>query len=453
MDGRRNSAREQQPAQSRSILRRKSQLGLFAALLCAGSMWFYVQRILIPYEKADAAAHQRPRGNLSDLYPRWLGTRELLLHHRNPYSPEITAEIQRGYYGRELDVSRPDDPKDQQGFAYPVYVIFLLGPFAGFSFHQVQFVFYWLLVVLTAASVLFWARALGWRLPPAGIAISLLLTLGSFPVVQGIKLEQLSLLVAGLLAGSAACVAAGYLSWAGALLALATIKPQLAWPMVIWLMVWAGSDWRARGRLVISFVSVMALLLGGAELVMPGWWRMFLVGLGQYHQYTHNRPVLEILAGPILGRRAVQILEVGAGLFCGIEVWKKRREPAGTPGFGHALAVVLAFTVLVVPMYAPYNQVLLLPAILWLVRERRRWTEGPVAAILIGAAAVLVFAWSWIATLTLSLACFVLSTAVAQNWWKLPFYSTFALPVLIFALVLFERSEKRVALRGQESAE
>ena len=80
-----------------------SRLGLLLALLFAGSMWFYVQRVLVPYQKADAAAHGRPRGNLSDLYPRWLGARELLLHHRDPYSPEVTREIQIGYYGRPLD--------------------------------------------------------------------------------------------------------------------------------------------------------------------------------------------------------------------------------------------------------------------------------------------------------------------------------------------------------------
>ncbi|HMK23336.1 MAG TPA: hypothetical protein VK466_13460, partial [Terriglobales bacterium] len=77
------------------------------AIACAASMWFYVDHILVPYQQADAVLHERPRGNLSDLYPRWLGTRELLLHHRNPYSPEITREIQEGYYGRPLDPNRP----------------------------------------------------------------------------------------------------------------------------------------------------------------------------------------------------------------------------------------------------------------------------------------------------------------------------------------------------------
>ena len=95
-----------------------------------------MDRILRAQQIADAAAHNRPRGNLSDLYPRWLGARELLRHGRNPYSAEITREIQQGYYGRPLDPARPDDPKDQQGFAYPAYVVFLLAPTVDLPFER-----------------------------------------------------------------------------------------------------------------------------------------------------------------------------------------------------------------------------------------------------------------------------------------------------------------------------
>src|SRR5207245_6893020 len=120
------------------------------------SMWFFVDRILVGYQIADSAVHDRPRGNLSDLYPRWLGARELLLRGRNPYSPEVTIEIQQGYYGRPLEASRPYDPKDQQGFVYPVYVVLLLAPLIGLPFHTVQIFFYWFLIGLTALSVPLW---------------------------------------------------------------------------------------------------------------------------------------------------------------------------------------------------------------------------------------------------------------------------------------------------------
>jgi hypothetical protein len=425
------------------ILRKSLQLEMWVALLCAGSMWFYVQRVLIPYEKADAAVHERPRGNLSDLYPRWLGARELLLHHRNPYGSDITTEIQKGYYGRELDSARPDDPKDRQGFAYPVYVVFLLAPLIGFPFHAVQAFFHGLLVVLTVVSVWLWLRVLRWELPLMGVAACIALTLGSFPAVQGIKLEQLSLLVAALLAASVACVTSGFLFLGGALLALATIKPQLAWPLVGWLLLWAVNDWRARRKLLLGFGLVMVLLLGGAEIMLPGWWRMFAQAIGQYHQYTQNQSVIEVMLNEVLGRTAggtmgrvgAQILAVMAGLACVPALWKLRGKRPDASGFRAATALMLALTVLVIPMFAPYNQVLLLPAIFLLVRERaafvsrsrtRRWAYA-IGAILVG--------WQWMASLGLTAIYLLVSRARALEGWQWPFFATFALPVWIFALI------------------
>ena len=430
------------------------QLGFFLILatLAAASMWFYVDHVLVAYQVADAAEHGRPRGNLSDLYPRWLGARELLLHGRNPYSQEITLETQKGYYGRLLDASRPDDPKDQQGFAYPAYVVFILAPLIKLSFHDVQIIFKWLLIGLTLGSVVIWLRALRWRLPPLAVAIAMLLTLGSVPAVQGIKLQQLSLLVAAFLAGAGACVAGGYLFSGGTILALATIKPQLAWPVIAWLLAWAVSDWKARRRLVIGFSVTMGALFIGAEIVLPGWWRMFLKALRQYRQYTHNESVLDQLFNWIAGRFAGDILAILTVFICAIVLWTARKSPAISPEFGRALALVLALTVLIVPMYAPYNQVLLLPAILSLVRERPELAAGSRSARFAYAAAALALAWQWIASMALSVT-WLISPLQALKMWKLPFYATFSLPVLVFTLALLSAYHQRRALRFRESAE
>jgi hypothetical protein len=395
-------------------------------------MWFYVQRVLIPYERADAAAHERPRGNLSDLYPRWLAARELLRHHRNPYGDDITREIQQGYYGRALDPTRPNDPKDQQGFAYPVYVVFLLAPVMDLPFDEVQRFFYWLLLGLTAASVWLWLRALRWQLPPLAIATCVVFTLGCFPAVQGIKLQQLSLLVAALLAGAAACVASGFLFCGGVLLALATIKPQLAWPLAAWLIVWALCDRRKRWRLLFGFGLVMALLLAAAEIILPGWWAMFFQALQQYRRYTQNQSVL-LVVGPFSG-----ILTAVAVLACLFLLWQLRNKPADGKGFGLATALVLALTVLVVPMYAPYNQVLLLPAILVLARDRTLFTSRSRAIRFLYLAGVLALAWQWIASLGLSCVYLFASPSWALSGWKWPFFATFTLPVVVFALVFLD---------------
>jgi len=408
-------------------------------------MWFYVIGILRARQITEAEAKQIPRGNLSDLYPRWLGARELLLHHRNPYGDDITIEIQYGYYGRKLDPGRPNDPKDRESFAYPVYVVFLLAPLIAIPFPTLMIVFYWALVLLTAASVWLWLRVLRWRLPLIVVATCVALLLGSFPAVQGIKLQQLSLLVAALLAGSAACVASGFLFGGGALLALATIKPQLAWPLIAWLLLWAVGDWRRRRKLIFGFGLMMALLLGGAEIILPGWWRMFAHAVGQYRQYTQSESVLEVMLNEIFGSMASgtvgsicgQVLALIAVLACGPVLWKLRRQPSDASGFSAATALALALTVLVVPMYAPYNQVLLLLPILLLIRERAVFmshSRGRRLAYQLGA---LVVGWQWVASLGLTVTYWLVSRDLALGGWELPFFATFALPVWLFALIFF----------------
>ncbi len=415
----------------------KLVLFFLVAALAAASMWFYVDRILVGYQVADAAVHQRPRGNLSDLYPRWVGARELLLHRRNPYGDDIVVEIQRGYYGRALDPARPDDPKDQQGFAYPVYVVFLLAPLIGLPFHAVQILFHWLLLGLTAGSVWLWLRALRWRLPPLGIAICITLTLGCFPAVQGVKLQQLSLLVAAAMAGAAACVASGFLFLGGVLLALATIKPQLAWPLVAWLLGWAVSDWRARRRFVFGFGLAMALLLGGAEMVLPGWLRMFVEAIGKYHRYTQNQSVL-LVPWAISG-----IFVAIALLFSGFFLFRLRGERADTVNFNTATALVMALSVLVVPMYAPYNQVILLPVILVLVRDRTLFTSRSRGVRFLYLGGALALGWQWIASFGLSAGYLFGSRAWALGAWKWPFFATFSLPVLVFALIFLDVHDRQ----------
>jgi hypothetical protein len=426
----------------------QSVLFVVLAAIAAASMWFYVIEILRAHQIVKAQAKQIPRGNLSDLYPRWLGTRELLMHHRNPYSREVALEIEEGYYGRRLEASRPNDPKDQQSFAYPVYVVFLLAPLIWFPFASVLSGFYWLLAILTAVSVWLWLRVLRWQLSPSVFVACALLTLGSFPAVQGIKLQQLSLLVAALVAGSAFFVARGRLLIGGVLLALATIKPQLAWPLVAWMCLWAVSSWRARRNFVVGFGATMAALLVGAEILLPGWLQMFAGAIGQYHRYTQNQPVLEVILNGVLPNPTGGVSDapahVGADvlaffcvLACGLQLWRLRRQDASSYAFGAATSLVLALTVLVVPMYAPYNQVLLLPAILLLARDREKLRANSKALQFGYALGGLALAWQWIASMGLSAIYLVVSPSRALQGWSWPFFATFAVPVIFFVLTFF----------------
>ncbi len=400
-------------------------------------MWFYVQRVLVPYQKADAAAHGRPRGNLSDLYPRWLGTRELLLHHRNPYSAEVTRDIQAGYYGRPLDPNRAgdprvDEPKDQQGFAYPLHVVFLLAPTIGLPFPEVQAGFRWLLVALTLASIFLWLRVLRWRPSATVTAILIVLTLGSYAVVQGIKLQQLTLVVSALLAGCAAALVAGHFSLAGFLLALATIKPQLALPVAGWLLLWAVSDWKKRQVFVWSLGVTAAIFLGASEYVLPGWFGQFRDAVAAYRQYTGGAgSLLDVLTTPWLGK----ILAAVAVLAVVIMGWKVRRASHDSGAFSTMLALVLAVTLVIVPSFAPYNQVLLLPAVFLIANSwEDLWIRGGLARMACGLG-LLVVGWPWLASCGLMLASRFGSPSSLQRAWAVPLYTSLGIPLVVLGLL------------------
>jgi hypothetical protein len=196
----------------------------------------------------------------------------------------------------------------------------------------------------------------------------------------------------------------------------------------------------------------MGILLIGAEIVLPGWLRMFLQALRQYREYTHNESVLDQLFNWMAGRFSGDILALLALFLCGRVLWTVRKSPASSPESGRALALVLALTVLIVPMYAPYNQVLLLPAVLSLVRDRTALIVTSPAARSVYAATALALTWQWIASMGLSVTWLV-SPVEALKMWKLPFYATFTLPVLIFTVALLSANHQQRVLRLRESTE
>ena len=405
---------------------------VLAAVLSAVGGWLYVQRVLIAHQVVYAAVHGTPRGNLSDLYPRWIGAQELLLHGRDPYSPDVTRKIQAGYYGRPLDPSRPGDPKDQQAFAYPAYIVFYLAPTVHLGFGVVQRAFFWILVGVTLASIPLWLRVLSWPVAPSVQAAMMALTLGSVPVLQGLKLQQLTLLVAAMCALAMALLVAGRPIAAGILLALATIKPQLVLPLLLWLGIWSLGDLKRRYRWAASFLIVTAVLCAAAECLLPHWIGRFWHAAGEYRQYTQAVPILEAVLPSPWGRLLEVLFAATTALVC----WNRRKQPENTGAFQSSTCLVMALTVLAVPTFSLYNQVLLLPAILLLARDRRTiWEQNFVSrAILLIVAALL--AWPWLSSAALAGLSFVLPQEAVERAWAIPAWTVPQIPVGVAALML-----------------
>jgi hypothetical protein len=123
-------------------------------------------------------------------------------------------------------------------------------------------------------------------------------------------------------------------------------------------------------------------------------------------------------------------------LACAICVWRLRRKSASSTDFGEAVGFVLALTVVIVPMYAPYNQVLLVPAILALIRSEISDKNILPAIRRARAVGYFVLVWAWIATIGLSLFYPWLTPALRQRLWPMPLYSNFMVPIFVFGLAL-----------------
>lgn len=417
---------------------RRPAFSILFALLMASSVWMYFQRVMIPHQQNEAVRDDKPRGNLSDLYPRWLGARELLLHRRDPYSAEITREIQAGYYGRVLDPDRPHDPKDQQAFAYPLFVVWLLAPMVGLPFWIAQRLTLIVLVALTVLSVFVWLETLDWSLPFHGKIAWALLTVSCLPAVQGLKLQQLTLLVAALIAFAVIAISRNRLMAAGILLAFATIKPQLLFLLIIWLGIWISADWRSRRKLLWSFGFTMTLLVGASQVLLPGWIREFNQAMNSYYRYTGGgQSLLDVVLTPVWGHLCAFIIVV----FFLVLVWRLRSYPASSPQFQFAVSFTLATTLLVIPMFAPYNQILLLPAAMMLIRATmHRPNIGFLSRFFVFVMKLSV-AWPFLTAALLLMALPLIPSQVVDKGVGLPFYSTLSLPISVFATLLILKNQ------------
>jgi hypothetical protein len=293
-----------------------------------------------------------------DFTQRWLGARAMLLERRNPYSQEVTDEIQMALIGRLL----PED-SCQQGFLYPPFLAFTVPHFLlpyrlGLST--------WLVTVqvLLVASVWLIVRCTSGA-GRVGTAHLLLLTLAAVVFrysLLNLGFGQFSILVLF-------WIAVAWWLWekerfllAGIALALVTSKPQLALLLVpMWLMLALA---QRRWRFVAGFGAAMGLLLALPFLFLGNWIPELVNALVNAIQ-TCQTPVYE---GPSFWYKLPVFLILTGGLFAltllSPRYWQGRR-------LGYLLSLGVATTMLSTPFTHSYDLVLtLFPLLFGLVVVR-----------------------------------------------------------------------------------
>lgn len=353
----------------------KSWLWLLVAVFTCVVTFTYRHLILLPWESYYSAdvEHGPLKAQMGDLYPRWIGTRELLLNKRNPYGPEVSNEIQTAFYGHPLNQNY-DNPQtkllDEQRFAYPVYVVFLLAPTVDLTFDTVQVWAPFAFCGIAALTAWLWLRVLDWRVSAKSTLAIILLVLSTPQITQAFRLRQVGVLVFFFLALASWCVIRDRLFLAGVLLAASTIKPQLVILCTIWFLLWSLGDFTARWRLPAGFGVTMFALIGGGELILPGWPYYFLEGVQAYRKYFPTTSPVRFVLGDWIGG-ALSILSVV--LLVGY-AWRRSHITSVSAEFPELLSMFLLTSDLVLPVLTPFNQALLVLPVFILLRN---WKDLP----------------------------------------------------------------------------
>ena len=377
-----------------SLMQKRTPVWFLLSLCVCFTTWIYVHQILIPWADRKDLQTGGLKAQMWDLYPRWVGTRELLLHGRNPYGPEVSHAIQIAFYGHAITAEEErQHVVDEQRFAYPLYVVFVMAPTIYADFATVQFWAPFVLGLFAALCVAFSVGFLDWKLPWTTTAALMLFTLSSPQIVQGMRHQQLAVVVACLVTAAAWCVHRHHLASAGVLLAFATIKPQMTLLPLAWFVLWAVASWRARWRLPAGFGVAMAALIGAGELLVPGWLGDFFAGMAAYRKYFPTTSLLRLLLGERLGAVVSIVIVVWLLAFA----WRHRRVTEDSREFVTVTAAFLMVTVLAFPLFTPFNQALLILPVLLILRE---WTSLPRISRLTFIAVV---SWPWIVSAVLLL--------------------------------------------------
>lgn len=350
----------------------------------------------------------------SDLVPVWLGVRATLAG-QDPYSDATTRAIQTAYYGRPLVAA--DGDMNQMGFAYPVHTAIVLAWLAPLSWPTARGLCLVLFAVITAASVPLWLDVIGARITRDRVALSVLATMASWPVIWSLRLEQVSLIVAALVALACWLLKHGHDAAAGTVLALATIKPQLIAPLVAWLFLWALVA--RRWYFLAALTGTTTALVVAAEALTPGWlprWRQ--AGLDLL-AYTHQRPTLTACFGTVIGGTMMLALAAIATA----ALWRLRKTSVDSLGFGIAIGLALSVTLALMPTDLPmiYNQVLLVPGCVLLLEAGER-------ACVTHSIGITFLAWGFLAVLVAAIGDFFLPHS--NTWRGLPFWNEL-LPVAV----------------------
>jgi hypothetical protein len=302
-----------------------------------------------------------PSGN--DFYSRWVGGCVLLWEGMNPYSDAVTLRIQEGMYGRP---AYPDE--DQVAFAYPLYSLLFFWPLCFTdNYPLVQAIWFCLLLAGLVGAMVLWMQVIRWRPRMWLWALTVSWSVLMYHDLRALLLGQFAVLVLLMLVMALWSMQRGRDGWAGLFLALSTVKPQMVYLALGWILLWSAGQ--RRWRLWRSFGVSLTLLTLGSMLLLPSWVPDFARQAVAYPSYTVYGSLTWMIVQHWLGLgRDVEVvvmvvLALGV-LIVGRQLWRGTWEQ-----MVWMLGLLLLLTNFFTPRIATTNYLLLVPWVFWGFRQ------------------------------------------------------------------------------------
>ena len=335
--------------------------------------------VLLTYANYDFVV-KSPGGN--DFLARWMGAKAWVQDGISPYDPSVSLQTQEVIYGRP---ARLEVGEDIGHFVYPLPSMIFFGPFGFLPFQPARAIWMTILEIGLIVLSILGFRVAKWN-PGRGLLIILMFfSLTWYHGMRAVILGQFAIIEAILMVGALIAIQRENDIVAGLLLALSMAKPQMAFLLIPFVVLWAIS--KKRWGLVASIIGFNILLFGGFVLLMPDWPVQWIAQVIEYPAYSPARPFVAIIADFIPGISSELNLGLSI-LFIGYMLWEwLLAMTKDERWFQWTAAITIVITSAVVVRSATTNYLAMVPAMMmifsiWVQRWKSRGEIG-VAAVLI----------------------------------------------------------------------
>ncbi|HSH00958.1 MAG TPA: glycosyltransferase family 87 protein [Anaerolineae bacterium] len=328
----------------------------------------------------------------NDFLARWSNGCAYFWDGINPYSDEATLQTQMRMYGRPAELG-----EDLAAFSYPLYTLFFFVPLCAIrDYAVVQAIWMSLMIVAVVAGTALMMPAARWQ-PNKPLLVGILVwTILVYPHLRAIILGQMATVVFVALALCLLAMQKKLDFWAGVALAVATLKPQMTYLVVPWLLLWSG--YQRRWSLWVGFTVNMVLMSGVALLLVPTWPLDFInairnydtvAGLSNYHSliWMVTRRMWD------LGASVEYVVTIGFYLYLIFEWWQNR--DSGESGFLWTTGLTFNLTQFVAYRIATTSYTILLLPLFQIFALVQRKQAGWRGWVIIVATLLFLFVGQW----------------------------------------------------------